>query len=68
MQINSLEQKLNGEQRRRIEEMDEKEKKIEELEREIELTIESQLRENQDLRDKNLLIHTKLNAIQSLEQ
>lgn len=43
--------------------MDEKERKIEELEREIEHTIESQLRENQDLRDKNLVIQTKLNAL-----
>lgn len=47
--------------------MDEKEKKIEELEREIENTIESQLRENQELRDKNLVIHAKLNAINNLE-
>ena len=35
-----MEHKINEEQRRRIEEMDEKEKKIEELEREIENTIE----------------------------
>lgn len=36
--------------------MDEKEKKIEDLEREIENTIEQQIRENQELKDKNNVI------------
>ncbi len=67
IRINELEQKLNGEQRRRIEEMDEKERKIELLEGEIEHTIENQLRENQELRDQNMLIQTKLNVMQNLE-
>ena len=38
--VSQLETKLNEEQRRRIEEMDTKERQIEELEKEIENTIE----------------------------
>ncbi len=36
--------------------MDEKERKIEELEREIMNTIETQIKENQELKDKNSAI------------
>lgn len=56
MAISKLEQQLNEEQRRRIEEMDEKERKIEELEHEIESTIQEQINENQTLQDKNTVL------------
>lgn len=37
----------------RVEEMDEKERKIEDLEREIETTIEQQMKENETLKVKS---------------
>ena len=50
--ISQIEGKYNQEQRRRIEQMDEKERKIEELEKDIESTIEGQMKENVRLKDK----------------
>lgn len=60
MLISQIEAKYNSEQRRRIEQMDEKERKIEELERDIESTIEGQMKENVVLKDKVKLLETNL--------